>query len=413
MVQLPTVERKQPAVEPVKPSSEPPLPGITSKSARLESIDVVRGVIMILMALDHTRDFFGMPGQNLVNLANTTAPLFLTRWVTYFCAPVFFLLMGTGAYLAGRRRSPGKLSWFLLTRGLWLILLELVLARCLVYQFNIDYRVTMLLVLWALGWALITLSVLVHLPGFVITTFGVLLIVGHNLFDSVSSTNPLWSILHAPGFVLNTPNHVVFVAYPLIPWIGVTAVGYSLGRVYGWAGARRRSFLVCLGCLLILAFFVIRGLNTYGDPARWMPQETAVFTVLSFLNTTKYPPSLLFLLMTLGPAVLFLWAMDRGTPRFLRSALVFGKVPLFFYVLHFSLIHLLAIAVCYVRYGSAHWMFESPDLGNYPFTPPPDWGYSLPVVYLVWAFVVIAMYLPCRWFARLKQQRSDAWLSYL
>jgi uncharacterized membrane protein len=397
----------------VKPSSEPPLPSTTSKSARLESIDVVRGVIMILMALDHTRDFFGMPGQSPVNLTNTTAPLFLTRWVTYFCAPVFFMLMGTGAYLAGRRRSRGKLSWFLLTRGLWLILLELVLARCFVYQFNIDYRVTMLVVLWALGWALITLSVLVHLPGLVITTFGVLLIVGHNLFDSVSSTNPLWSILHSPGFVLNIPNHVVFVAYPLIPWIGVTAVGYSLGRVYGWAGARRRYFLLCLACLLILAFFVIRGLNTYGDPAPWMPQETTVFTVLSFLNTTKYPPSLLFLLMTLGPAMLFLWAVDRGTPRFLRPALVFGKVPLFFYVLHFSVIHLLAIAVCYVWYGSAHWMFESPDLGNYPFTPPPDWGYSLPVVYLVWAFVVIAMYPLCRWFAGLKQRRSDAWLSYL
>jgi uncharacterized membrane protein len=288
-----------------------------------------------------------------------------------------------------------------------------VLGRCFVYQFNFDYRVTMLVVLWALGWAMITLSVLVHLPGFVVTAFGVIMIVGHNLFDSVNSAKPLGSILHSLGFVLNTPEHVVFVAYPLIPWIGVTAVGYSLGQVYGWDTDRRRSFLLRLGLALSLAFLVIRGLNSYGDPSHWMRQKTAVFTVLSFLNTTKYPPSLLFLLMTLGPAMVFLWSVDRRTPRLLRPALVIGKVPLFYYLLHFPLIHLLAIATCYVRYGSAHWMFESPDLANYPFTAPPDWGYSLPVVYLVWAFVVVAMYPLCRWFAALKQRRSDAWLSYL
>jgi len=394
------------------PASAPRASAI-SKRARLESIDVVRGVIMILMALDHTRDFFGIPGQNPTDLANATAALFLTRWVTYFCAPVFFLLTGTGAYLAGRRRSPGELSRFLLTRGLWLIFLEVVLVRCFVYQFNVDYRLTMLLVLWALGWAMITLAVLVRLPVFLVTTFGVLMIAGHNLFDSVNSASPLWSILHVPGFVLNTAEHVVFVAYPLIPWIGVTAVGYSLGQVYGWDTERRRSFLLRLGLALIAAFLVIRGVNTYGDPAPWLQQKTALYTVLSFLNTTKYPPSLLFLLMTLGPALVFLWSVDRGTPRILRPALVIGKVPLFYYLLHFLLIRLLASATCYLRYRSAHWMFESPDLANYPFTAPPGWGYSLPVVFLAWAFVVVAMYLLCRWFAALKQRRSDAWLSYL
>ena len=405
-----------PAKEPVdsvNPSVETAPRGVAAKPARLESIDVVRGVIMILMALDHTRDFFGMPGQNPTNLATATASLFLTRWVTNFCAPVFFLLMGAGAYLAGRRRSPEHLSRFLLTRGLWLIFLEIGLARCFVYQFNVDYRLTMLVVLWALGWALVTLSLLTRLPGFAVTAFGVLLIVGHNLFDGVRWANPIWSILHAPGFVLNTPNHVVFVAYPLIPWIGVAAVGYSLGQVYRWDSARRRSFLLRLGLLLTLAFVVIRGLNAYGDPARWAPQKTAVFTVLSFLNTTKYPPSLLFLLMTLGPALLLLWAMDRGTPRILRPALTIGKVPLFFFLLHFALIHLLAIAVCFVQHGSAHWLFESPDLENYPFTAPPGWGYSLPLVYLLWAIVVITMYPLCRWYAELKQRRNDAWLSYL
>jgi uncharacterized membrane protein len=229
----------------------------------------------------------------------------------------------------------------------------------------------------------------------------------------VKSASPLWAILHSPGFVVNTPEHVVFVAYPLIPWIGVTAVGYGLGQVYGWDAERRRGFLLRLGLALSLAFLVIRGFNIYGDPSRWMRQKTALFTVLSFLNTTKYPPSLLFLLMTLGPAMVFLWSVDRGTPRVLRPALVIGKVPLFYYVLHFALIHLLAVVTCYVRYGSAHWMFESPDLAHYPFSAPLGWGYSFSVVYLVWAFVVVTMYPLCRWFAGLKQRRSDAWLSYL
>ena len=380
---------------------------------RLESIDVVRGVIMIVMALDHTRDFFGIPGQNPTNLATATAGLFLTRWITYFCAPVFFLLTGTGAYLSLRRRSTSDLSRFLFTRGLWLILLEVVLLRCFAYQFNVDYRVTMLLVLWALGWAMIALSLLARLPVSAVIAIGSVLIAGHNLFDGVRSANPLWIILHVPGLVVQRPDHVVFAAYPLVPWIGVTAAGYGLGRIYGWDGDRRRTWLLRAGMVLGLAFVAIRGVNIYGDAVRWTTERTAVFTVLSFLNTTKYPPSLLFLLMTLGPTMIFLWAVDRGTPTFLRPAVVIGKVPLFYYVLHFALVHLLAVGICYVRYGSAHWMFESPDLANYPFTPPPGWGYSLPVVYLVWTIVVIAMYPLCRWFAALKQRRSDAWLSYV
>jgi uncharacterized membrane protein len=380
---------------------------------RLEAVDLLRGVIMILMALDHTRDFFGIPGQNPTDLASASAGLFLTRWITHFCAPVFFLLTGTGSYLALRRRSRGELAGFLLTRGLWLIFLDLVVARCLAYQFNFDYRVTMLLVLWALGWAMITLAALVRLPASVVTAFGAVLIAGHNLFDSVRSASPLWSILHAPGFVLNTPEHVVFVSYPLIPWIGVTAVGYGLGQVYGWSPDRRQAFLLRLGVALSLGFLVLRGLNVYGDPSRWTGQKSAAFTVLSFLNTTKYPPSLLFLLMTLGPALIFLALVDRHTPRILRPALTIGRVPLFYYLLHFALIHLLAVAVCLLRYGSAHWMTESPDLGHYPFSPPPGWGFSLPVVYLVWALVVIALYPLCRWFAALKARRSEAWLSYL
>ena len=381
--------------------------------ARLESVDLLRGVIMILMAIDHTRDFFGIPGQNPTNLATATAGLFLTRWVTHFCAPVFFLLTGTGAFLALRRRTPAELSWFLATRGLWLIVAEVVLLRCLAYQFNFDFRVTMLLVLWALGWAMITLALLVRFPAWVATAFGIVLIAGHNLLDAVKSAHPLWAILHQPGFVLNTPEHVVFAAYPLIPWVGVTAVGYGLGQIYRWDAERRRRFLLRLGLALTAGFVVIRGLNVYGDPSPWAAQHSSLFTVLSFLNVTKYPPSLSFLLMTLGPALLVLYAVDRRVPALLRPAVVIGKVPMFYYMLHFALIHLLAVITCWVGWGSPHWMFESPDLGHYPFTPPPGWGWQLPVVYLAWALVVLLMYPLCRWFAGVKARRTDAWLSYL
>jgi uncharacterized membrane protein len=385
---------------------------VTVKRSRLESVDLLRGVIMVLMALDHTRDFFGQPGSP-TNLATASAALFFTRWVTNFCAPVFFLLTGTAAWLSLRKRTKAELSRFLFTRGLWLIFLELVLFRCLVLQFNFDYHVTAITVLWALGWAMIILSVLVHLPPFVVTAFGVAMIATHNLFDSISSANPLWSILHSPNIIFPTPGHTVFLAYPLIPWVGVTAAGYGLGQIYGWEQARRRAFLLRLGIGLSVGFVVLRAINIYGDPSRWTTQRSAAFTVLSFLNTTKYPPSLLFLLMTLVPALIFLWAVDTHTPRLLRPAVVIGKVPMFYYLLHFFLLHVLAVIVCYVRYRQVHWMFESPDLGHFPITQPPGWGLTLPFVYLIWAIVVVALYPLCRRYAALKRRSNAPWLSYL
>jgi uncharacterized membrane protein len=383
-----------------------------AKRVRIESVDILRGLIMIVMALDHVRDFFGNSSVNPTDPANTTIALFFTRWITHFCAPVFFLLTGTGAYLSLRRKSKSELSRFLFTRGLWLIFLELVVVRCLGLQFNFDYRLTMLVVLWALGWAMIVLSALVYLPPSFIATFGVVMIVTHNLLDSVRSSNPLWSILHSPNVIFSNPQHIVFVAYPLVPWVGVTAAGFGLGQIYGWAQSRRKAFLGRLGIVLTAAFIVLRWINNYGDPLRWETQKSAAHTVLSFLNTNKYPPSLLFLLMTLGPAMLVLWAIDGRTPGFLRPALTIGKVPMFYYILHVPLIHLLAIIVCYARYGGVHWMFESSNLAQFPITPPPGWGFSLPIVYMVWAFVVLALYPLCRWFAGLKQRRSDPWLSY-
>lgn len=393
-------------------SLDQPEPVSTSRG-RLDSVDFARGVIMVLMALDHTRDFFGFPGQNPTDLATASAGLFLTRWVTHFCAPGFFLLTGLGAGLALRRKSVGELSRFLLTRGLWLVVLDLVVARSLAYQFNADYHVTLLLVLWALGWAMIVLAALIHLPRVMIAMFGIALVAGHNLLDQVQSQHPLWHILHAPGFVVNAPGHVVFVAYPLIPWIGVTALGFVLAAVYRWDAPRRRQWYWRLGVVLTAGFVALRAVNGYGDPSRWSHHPTTLFTVLSFLNVTKYPPSLLFLLMTIGPLLLLLRLVDGGVPRLLQPVVVFGRVPLFYYLLHFFLIHLLAVLVCLVRYGTAHWMFESPDLGHYPFTAPPGWGSAVPVVLAIWLGVVVLCYPLCRWFAGVKQRRHEPWLSYL
>ncbi len=385
---------------------------VTVKRARLESVDVVRGVIMIIMALDHTRDFFGQPGSP-TNLATASVALFLTRWITHFCAPVFFLLTGTGAWLSLRKRSKAELSRFLFTRGLWLLFLELTLFRCLAVQFNFDYHITIINVLWALGWAMIVLSVLVYLPAWAVTTFGIVMIATHNLLDRIDSANPFWSILHSPNVIFSSPGHTIFVAYPLIPWVGVTAAGYGLGQIYGWTQERRRAFLLRLGIGLTIGFVVLRAINIYGDPFRWATQRTTVYTVLSFLNTTKYPPSLLFLLMTLGPALIFLWAVDAHTPYLLRPALIIGKVPMFYFLLHFAFIHVLAVIICYARYGHVHWMFESFDFGSFPITQPPGWGLTLPLVYLLWALVVLTMYPLCRWYAALKQRSDNPWLSYL
>jgi uncharacterized membrane protein len=371
---------------------------------------------MILMALDHGRDFVGDTRISPTDLRNASTALFFTRWITHICAPTFFLLAGTSAWLGRRGQSVRRHSRQLLVRGLWLIVLETVVLRCLAWQFNFDFKLTMLVVLWALGWSMIALSALVYLPAPAVAAFGLVLIAGHNLFDAIRSAHPLWTVLHSPGFLLQTPNHVVFVAYPLIPWIGVMAAGYALGPVWEWTSGRRRRFLIRLGAAMTLAFVVLRAFDVYGDPVRWAPQSSAGRTALAFLNTTKYPPSLLFLLMTLGPSLLLLAAFDRtdrGTPRVLRPSLVIGKVPLFYYMLHAALIHLVAIAICFAQYGAVHWMFESPTLATYPVTPPPGWGLPLPGVYAIWLGVVVAMYPLCRWFAGVKQRRRDWWLQYV
>ncbi len=392
-------------------------PAAASARRRIESVDVVRGTIMILMALDHTRDYFGSAAANPTNMATTTAALFMTRWVTHFCAPVFFLLTGTGAYLARRRRTTRDLSHFLVTRGLWLVLLELTVGRFL-WQFNANYQVTVLTVLWAIGWSMVALGALVWLPPKLVGAIGLVMIATHNLFDTVSAPSlgamaPLWTVLHSPGVLYASASRMVLLAYPLIPWIGVVALGYSIGPLYAMEPVRRRRLLLRAGLAATAAFVLLRAANVYGDAQRWAPQATPLFTVLSFLNTTKYPPSLLFLLMTLGPALLFLGAVDGLTPATLRPAMVIGKVPMFYYLLHILILHLLATAASLARFGAVHWMFESATPANFPVTQPPGWPASLPWVYLAWVTVVLLAYPCCRWYAALKARRTDAWLSYL
>lgn len=384
---------------------------------RVDAIDLLRGVIMIIMALDHTRDFFGSAAASPTNMATTTAALFLTRWVTHICAPVFFLLTGMGAWLVRRKRNTTQLARYLLTRGLWLVVLDVVLFRFLL-QFNFDYHVTILTVLWALGWSMVALGALVYLPPKAVALIGVVMIVGHNLLDPIApgafgALAPAWVVLHAGGVLHASPGNLWIVGYPLIPWIGVMALGYGLGPLYSLEPARRQAVLLRTGLALVVAFVALRAINGYGDPSRWAAQARPLMTVLSFLNTTKYPPSLLFLLMTLGPAFLLLAWFDRRTPRALGPALTIGRVPMFYYLLHFTVIHLLATLASLVRYGAVHYMWESPTPDRYPITQPPGWPAPLPVIYLAWLTVVLLCYPACRWYASIKARRTDAWLSYL
>lgn len=384
---------------------------------RIESVDVVRGIVIILMALDHTRDFFGDLAADPTALATTTPALFFTRWVTHFCAPAFFLLTGTGACLSLGKMSKAELARFLVSRGIWLIFLELVVFR-FGLQFNLDYQTTIVTVLWALGWAMIALAGLIWLPVPAIAAIGIVMVAGHNLLDGIPAASfgalaPLWTILHAPGIVFNNGHSLILISYVLIPWIGVTALGFCLGKLFQTDAEQRKAWLLRLGIGFIAAFLALRLANVYGDPAAWASQKSPLWTLISFLNVTKYPPSLLFLLMTLGPVLLLLRAFETHVPRIFQPVLTIGKVPLFFFLAHIFLIHLLAVLASWLRYGEIGEMFRSPDLGHFPFSQPPGWGEPLSVVYAVWIGVVLLLYPLCRWYARVKQRNKAWWLSYL
>lgn len=390
---------------------------------RLDSVDAVRGIVMVVMALDHVRDFFHVYAKALdpTDPSKTWTLLFFTRWVTHFCAPTFVFLAGVGAFLSTRRgKSKPELARFLLTRGLWLILLELTLVR-FGWFFNFDYHLVFLQVIWAIGWSLVVLAALVFLPLRAVAAFGLAMIFLHNLLDGVNSESLgplgwLWVLLHEQNIIMPRPGYFVFVAYPLVPWIGVMAAGYAFGGLLTLERERRRRVLFMVGGAAVALFVLLRALNVYGDPRPWAAQERgAWYTFLSFLNTSKYPPSLLFLLMTLGPSVIAVALFDRagGPSALLRPFVVFGRVPMFYYLLHVPLTHLAAVAFSYAEYGRAEWLFLNWPPPGAPQLEPPGYGYGLLVVYLVWLGVVLALYPPCRWFAGVKRRRRDAWLSYL
>ncbi|MDB5305155.1 MAG: hypothetical protein JWM97_2704 [Phycisphaerales bacterium] len=385
------------------------------RRARIGSIDLLRGAVMVLMALDHTRYFISNAPFDPTDIAHTTAPYFLTRWVTHFCAPVFVFLAGVGAFLSQTRgRTKSQTAYFLWTRGVLLIALECTLVR-LGGSFNPDLRRQTFQVFWVLGCSMIALSVLMHLPPGIVGAFGLALVLGHNLFDGVRVAHPgawhgMWTLLHQPGDLRPGGGIRIYAEYALVPWVGVMALGYACGPVYELDSAKRRRLLLCLGAGLIVAFITLRALSAYGDPHKWAPQRIPVLTAIDFLNCTKYPPSLLYLLMTLGPGLMALGLAERPTEllrgRTERMLIVFGRVPLFFYLLHRPLIHCIAVALSFTRYGPQVIHFSR----NHP---PADVGYGLPVVYGVWLVVVAMLYPPCRRFEQLKRTRRSAWLAYL
>ena len=389
---------------------------------RLQSIDILRGAIMIIMALDHIRDYFSAEAQYFTpdNLAKTTTALFLTRWITHFCAPVFMLLAGAGAFLWQQRgRTRPELSKFLVTRGIWLIFVELTIVKCLGFYFSFDYSFVALLVIWALGLSMVALAGLIYLPPRLLLGFSLAMIVFHNLFDKVQAQQFggfgwIWNILHQPG-VFRWGSHTLLSGYPLIPWIGVMSAGYCFGQLFLLEPEQRRRILVRLGLALTAGFLVIRAINIYGDPRPWTAQKSAVFTALSFLNCNKYPPSLDYLLMTLGPALLALAALEHVRLKPSNPLLVFGRVPMFYYVIHLSLLHGVAVLLAGIRYGDLTFLLRHKLPSLIGRTPdfPSDYGYSLPMVYVIWMVLVAILYFPCRWYANLKARRRDEWLSYL
>jgi uncharacterized membrane protein len=377
---------------------------------------------MVIMALDHTRDYFSGATFDPTDLTKTDALWFFTRWITHFCAPVFVFLAGTGTYLALSKSGADHhgVSGFLLKRGLWLIFLEIAVISPFGWAFRLDFSFTRLQVIWVIGLSMVILAGLIRaLPSRVIGWLGFALIALHNVFDGAHAEwlGPLagaWKALHTLSFFQPMPGKVLASLYPLVPWVGVMAAGFGAGEVFTAGPRHRRNILVWAGAAMLATFFVLRGLNLYGDPKPWTPQSSPMLTVLSLLNTTKYPPSLLYLCMTLGPAALFLAWADRMPDHFSKALATFGRVPLFYYLLHLPLIHGLAVAFSYIRYGSAAWLFQDPFVAaRSPHPPPPGHGYGLGVVWLVWLGVVIVLYPACQWFAEVKRQSQTPLLRYL
>jgi uncharacterized membrane protein len=408
---------------------EKPQPAAVARP-RLDSVDMLRGLIMVLMALDHVRDFFGDISFNAVDPRVTTVPVFLTRWISHFCAPNFVFLTGVGTYLYGSRgRSIGQTSWYCFSRGLWLIVFEAAVLTPMWSQFHpFDEQGTYRIfgqVFWAIGASMVVLSVLVWLPRGAILLFALVAIEGHNLLDFVEWKDPVrgispafdvgiwnqvWYILHIPDYQghVRFGNWVVLnTAYPLVPWVAVMAAGYCFGPVLRMDKAERRTWILGLGALLTVGFFVLRATNVYGDPFPWKLQKNETFTVLSFLNCHKYPPSLCYLMMTIGPALLLLAAFEAKWWPIGPILAVYGRVPMFYYLLHLPLI--LSLAFLTMRIQIMRGVYES-------FEAVRQGGglkFDLPAVYGVWLVVIAILYFPCLWYSRVKGRSKSAWLTYL
>jgi uncharacterized membrane protein len=395
-------------------------PSLLQNQKRITSIDLLRGLVMIIMALDHVRDYFHAEAFmfNPLDLEKTNGALFFTRWITHFCAPVFMFLAGTSAFFIGQKKSKKELSLFLLKRGIWLILLELTIIN-FGWNFDISFTNIYFIVIWALGISMIMLAGLIYLPNKLILLIGVIIVAGHHFLDNIHvAGNNLkafgWSLLHDQNF-FSWQGKNILVGYPIVPWIGVMALGYCFGTLYtsAYSSERRRKILLMLGGSAIALFILIRFTNLYGDPFPWSQQQSPFYTFLSFIKVNKYPPSLLYVLMTLGLSILFLAFAENLNNKASKAVSIYGRVPMFYYVLHIFLVHLLAMAAAglFTDYGWSVWILKQPlwfaeDLKGY--------GFSLGVVYLVWAVVVIGLYPLCKRYDKYKTSHKEKWwLSYL
>ncbi|MFT4835009.1 MAG: putative membrane protein [Marinoscillum sp.] len=387
-----------------------------TNTKRIESLDFLKGMIMIIMALDHVRDFFHADAflYDPTDVTQTNPILFFTRFITHYCAPVFVFLAGSSAFFVGRRMSKAQLSVWLLKRGFWLMLVEVIIIK-IAFTFKFSFEVTVWQVIWLLGASMITLAAFIHLPKKLMIAICLIGIFGHNLLDGYSpdSFSTIWSILHVRGLI-NIAGFNIVSAYPMIPWIFVMALGYYFGGLYQreFPQMRRLKYLKYVGITSIVLFVIIRFINIYGDPKPWTTQDSPIYTFLSFLEVSKYPPSLDYLLITLGPAILLLAFVENLKGRIHAIVTMFGRVPLFFYIIHFYLIHSLAlIAAVATGFPASSMIVDvfitmSPNLEGY--------GFSLWLVYVVWLFVIILLYPVCNWYDIYKRNRREHWwLTYI
>ncbi len=384
---------------------------------RIDVVDLGRGAVMAIMALDHTRTFLTNVPYNPSDLTRTFPALFFTRWISHFCTPLFLFLAGSGAYFMTTRRERPAVAWFLVTRGLVLVGLELTVVRWGWY-FNLDYRHTSLQILWAIGVAMVGLAPIVFLSPRLVGAIGLAIVALHNLVgasigSAVGEGSWLWALLYERGRELTVaPGVVLVVNFPVLPLFGVMAMGYGFGEILRSPAADRRRACLVVGAASVSTFLALRFFNVYGDPLSWAPQPDAVISLLSFLSLTKHPLSLSMTLATLGPAILWLGVVRAERPVW-RPLVVIGRVPMAFYLVHVPVIHAFALAYSLTFHGSAEWLLTSPFDRGAMHQVPDGWGFGLPGVYACWVLLLLLLYPLCSWFARLKAQSRSPWLSYL